>query len=786
MARSYWLFAILFIGGCATVGVSLQGLYGKPEPRHRVVQTLTPGTVDYWSEVKPVVDKRCIVCHGCYDAPCQLKMTSIEGIERGGSTARVYDQSRINKATLTRLFEDAQTVTQWRQLGFHPVLNEYAQTTEANRDASVLYRMLELKRTNPLTADKRLSGEFELGLSRTESCTTAEDFDDYATDHPDWGMPYALPGLNDEEEQVLMSWVEQGGSYTPRPPLPANYQQEVARWERFLNGNSMKEQLVSRYIYEHLSYAHLYFSDLEEGRPRFFSMVRSSTPPGDPLSVIASRRPYDDPRVERPYYRLQEVVSTLVDKTHMPYVLNKQRMDRWSRLFFETDYEVTGLPSYDSQSASNPFITFAELPVISRYKFMLDEARFSISTFIKGPVCRGEVAVDVIRDRFWVFFTDPDNPSEQRLEVFLQSEAEGLQLPASTETIYRPAHYWRIYREQQTNFLASRDQFLADNFGGSGELNLGTIWDGGGINPNAALTVFRHFDSATVEQGMIGGPPKTAWVIDYSLLERIHYLLVAGYDVFGNLGHQLNTRVYMDFLRMEGELNFLAMLPESARKEEQELWYLDADKDLQAYLSSPAFESATRPNINYRTDKPKQELFSLLRKQLTPALPDTHSLAAINDPGLQRELARMSEIKGKSATLLPEVANVLIQSGSDSGDSEDRFVTLLRNSAYTNMTAVFGAKSNRRPDEDSISVVPGFIGAYPNAFYRVNNADIADFVEHAGNLESESDYSDFLDRWGVRRTNEGFWQHSDRVHAGYRRYSPANYGALDYNRLENR
>ncbi len=64
---------------------------------------------------------------------------------------------------------------------------------------------------------------------------------------------------------------------------------------------------------------------------------------------------------------------------------------------------------------------------------------------------------------------------------------------------------------------------------------------------------------------MSASTPKTAWVIDYSLLERIHYLLVAGFDVFGNVAHQLETRLYMDFLRMEGEQNFLFFLPPDER-----------------------------------------------------------------------------------------------------------------------------------------------------------------------------------------------------------------------------
>ena len=32
--------------------------------------------------------------------------------------------------------------------------------------------------------------------------------------------------------------------------------------------------------------------------------------------------------------------------------------------------------------------------------FLLDEAQFTIMNFIKGPVCRGNVALSVIQDRF--------------------------------------------------------------------------------------------------------------------------------------------------------------------------------------------------------------------------------------------------------------------------------------------------------------------------------------------------------------------------------------------------
>ena len=105
-----------------------------------------------------------------------------------------------------------------------------------------------------------------------------------------------------------------------------------------------------------------------------------------------------------------------------------------------------------------------------------------------------------------------------------------------------------------------------------------------GSNPNAALTVFRHLDSASVSFGLVGDYPETAWIIDYPLLERIHYLLVAGFDVYGNVGHQLNTRLYMDFLRMEGEFNFIALLPAAQRDAVRNYWYRDARQSVKDYL----------------------------------------------------------------------------------------------------------------------------------------------------------------------------------------------------------
>ncbi len=777
-----WLIASLLIVGCtAMTAVEMEKRFGTAEPRERLVDVLPAGAVDYWRDIKPIVEGRCIVCHACYDAPCQLKMSSIEGIERGATESKVYDATRIKAVPMTRLFEDAQSVSEWRAKKFFPILNEYADTPQANRDGSVMHRILRLKEQNPLPDTKQLSKSFDLSLDRKQFCAKPETFDKFAKKHPLWGMPYALPGLDDESQGTLLRWLEADAPYTARPPLAPEFVEEIETWEVFLNGDSLKARLSSRYIYEHLFLAHVYFPDISDRQ--FFRMVRSATPPGEPIELIATRRPYSDPGVDRVYYRIEREVGTIVAKTHMPYALDATRMDRWQELFMDADYEVDALPSYAEATASNPFVTFDALPVRTRYKFMLDEAQYTIMTFIKGPVCRGQAALNVINDNFWVFFINPDDPKIELLEDFLSLQSGKLALPASTEDIYRPIKHWREYEKQQQALLAAFDGYLADHqsSGTAVRMDLNMVWDGDGTNDNAALTVFRHFDTATVEKGLVGNPPKTAWLIGYSLLERIQYLLVTGYDVYGNAGHQLLSRVYMDFLRMEGEMSFLLLLPQEARDRERNFWYRDAEKEVTEYMTLPRFESESVPDIDYRTDDEKLELYGMLRERLKAVLPDRYAMTSIRSAAARESLELLNGLVGLPSNLMPQASFIEI-----AGPSGSYYVTLIRNNAHLNITSIFGEKKFRKPDEDALTVVPGFLGAYPNAFFLVNEIELGRFTEQVTALSTESDYARLLDDYGIRRTNPNFWRQSDAFHAAARERLGFEFGIFDYGRFENR
>ena len=116
----------------------------------------------------------------------------------------------------------------------------------------------------------------------------------------------------------------------------------------------------------------------------------------------------------------------------------------------------------------------------------------------------------------------------------------------------------------------------------------------------------------------------------------------------------------------------------------------------------------------------------------------------------------------------------------------DQYVTILHNNAHLNITSMFGEKKERLADEDTLSIIPGFIGSYPNMFFVVDESELAAFVDAISTLQTEDDYAVLLDAYGVRRTNPDFWSNSDTFHSAYQQLNPLEFGVLDYNRLENR
>lgn len=772
------LLCSIFISACSDFTDQLNEDYGNDQERPRQLPIDDLLAQQYREQVMPILEKRCVVCHGCYDAPCQLKLSSPEGIDRGASKNKVYNGQRLLGAEPSRLFIDAHDTKQWRKKGFSAVLNERDQTMLANLQGSVMYQLLLQKERQPQVKGI-LPKEFNYSLDRQDQCPDLNELDTYQAESPLGGMPYGLPNLSRDEFKTLETWIARGAPMSKPLPLAETSLKLIAHWEKKLNGDSIKEQLVARYIYEHLFIAHIYFDALPistEAPPRFFKLVRSSTPSGEPIKVIPTRRPYDDPKVERVYYRLILDRATTLAKTNLPYVLNEQREQLWNKLFYNAQFTINTLPDYQD---FNPFMVFKDIPSSARYQFMLKEAHFTISGFIKGPVCRGQVAVNVINDKFWVFFVEPDSTSNTDVDSFVYSQANNLRLPAESSSNNLSITDWLSYAEGNRQYVKAKSDYIKGAMNHNTGLTLSNIW---ASNENAALTVFRHIDSATVVKGALGKQPKTAWLIDYPILERIHYLLVAGFDVYGNVGHQLTTRLYMDFLRIESETNFISFIPNEVRKATLASWYLGATKELSEYLNDKNLMTARPSGIQFKTAFPKEELLTLLKQYVY----DQPMLQAKNQqyrvPQQDLRLKRLSSLDNPVVLALPQVSFILIEDKKQG----DRAYTLIRHNEHQNVSSLLNEKANRLPLKDNAEIFRGFLGTYPGLIFKVSAADKGDFVSLFLQANTPQKFQQLISLYGVRRSDSKFWSVSDHLHQLYLQQDPIEYGLFDYNRLINR
>jgi hypothetical protein len=112
--------------------------------------------------------------------------------------------------------------------------------------------------------------------------------------------------------------------------------------------------------------------------------------------------------------------------------------------------------------------------------------------------------------------------------------------------------------------------------------------------------------------------------------------------------------------------------------------------------------------------------------------------------------------------------------------------TLIHNDGHTNVASMFHESKRRIPEEDTLTVVPGFLGAYPNAFFKVREADLPRFVDAATHLADEPSFADLMGRYGIRRSDPGFWAHSDLIFGQVESLDYPDRGVLDYSRIENR
>lgn len=753
-----------------------------------VVFNIPTRHIDYLNEVKPLLDKRCAVCHSCYNSPCQLKLDSFEGADRGATKRAVYNGSRLRSMDPTRLFTDAQSTGEWRQKEFFSVTDS---KVSGELNDSIMIEILSHKIKNPKSV-----GEYR---SEANDLTCSENTDElagYLEKHPNNGMPFGFPALKPEEFAIIAGWLVQGAKgpdatrqkvlITPK----ASDAYAIKQWETFLNLDDAKHAMTTRYLYEHLFLAHIKFGTQTN---EYYELFRSKTPPGEPADLVASVRPYDDPGVPRIYYRFRKIHSTIVEKTHMVFGLDDAKLRRVKELFIQPEWlQTPHTVGYDAKMSANPFVAFEQIPPRSRYQFLLDNVNYIIMTFIHGPVCKGQIALNVLNDHFWVMFVDPDHDLSVANPAFMKLHSDKLRMPIEAGSDMRIFNALTDkYKKDAVEFYKARqDYYTTHNYAG---LGYEFIWKGNTAADAPLLTVYRHFDSASVHRGILGNLPKTMWVVDYPLLERIYYALVAGFDVYGTAGHQLALRLYMDQLRVEGESYFLDFMPASRRQEFMQSSYKGIDLKKIDYYSS-----ALPTKISFVTDEPNREFIEyIVNRHIMPAT--NIAFDAVNYergdvayPGLPDQYETTNEyLKAFRAVSKPGTPFFLLMNDHNIKiaymrirlkNGKDLAISIVINQWHSNVTHLFGEKAELDVSKDSADFIPGLIGSYPNYFFDVREEDLPDFFDILAHFDKSPQAFERLAKYGVNRAEDRLWDTYDWFQKRFYEDDPVNSGLFDLNR----
>jgi len=406
----------------------------------------------------------------------------------------------------TRLFTDAQSTEEWRKKEFFSVMDSKA---SGGSNDSIMIEILSHKINNPKSV-----GEYHPEADDLTCSQNSEELGGYLKKHPNNGMPFGFPALKPEEFDIIAGWLVQGAKgpdaaeqeILTRPK--AGDAHAVKQWETFLNRDDAKHAMTARYLYEHLFLAHIKF-----GTPtnEYYELFRSKTPPGEPAHLIATVRPYDDPGVERIYYRFRKIHSTIVHKTHMVFDLDDAKLTRIKELFIKPEWlQRPHTVGYDKKLSANPFVAFEQIPPRSRYQFLLDNSHYIIMTFIHGPVCKGQIALNVINDHFWVMFLDPEYDLSVTYPAFLRLHSDKVRMPIEIGSDMRVFNALTDeYKKAAVEFYKARqDYYTSHLYSGFG---YEALWKGNKASDAPVLTVYRHFDSASVHKGILGNLPKTMW-----------------------------------------------------------------------------------------------------------------------------------------------------------------------------------------------------------------------------------------------------------------------------------
>ncbi|MDD4976527.1 MAG: fatty acid cis/trans isomerase [Bacteriovorax sp.] len=720
---------------------------------------------EFLSKVQPLLAKRCVACHSCYEAPCLMHFTSYEGIQRGLTK---HDSLEVLKTVPRNRTKDAATYLgtnnsprwdqpEWAKRDFFPIF-QLGSNNLLNLDNSIFAMALQHGKENA----PGFSLQPSLYPPAHVCAKDSEELKSIYQKYPQSGMPYALPGLEESEYQVLNEWMQKGApgpsSDTKKVWDEPTSPKTILKFENFFNQTSPKASLTARYIYEHAIMAHIHFS----GTPNdeFYELVRASNSSGVVKELVTEKG--NDPTPAPFVYRLHRIHDVIVRKTHALWELNEGSLVEWTKLFLDPTWDdeaniqahYDSLDSYDRQ---DPMKYFSPIPSKSRFTFMVRNAEMLVGEIVRSPSCSGKIATYAIKDHFWVFFLTAEGN-----EKYQKTKKMSLSFIDKVKDKIKDKVFSNKLSEKASVAINEKD-----------------------IDSKMSLSLFRHDKNVTVHKGLWGGDPQSFWVMDYDNYEDLYYNLVINYKPWGNVMHRVLTWEHMVKNRKVAESRFVDL-------------FLSGDKDC-TNCATWVWDRWENSSFN-RNSNEEMMISTTLKKvqnKILSVMDDTANNQAdtLNDFSnrttdypktiLEKWEQQMLELTHKENIALLKNLPDLIYVKLIDENGEDRIYSLILNKTYTTNNDITRGTIDQNliflPEKNTLIMIKGLIGNHPNLFVTLKIDNAFDFVDKLKMIRSNQDWMALRDQFATHRNTADFWKTYDNFLNWQYRNDPLNAGVIDLN-----
>ena len=100
--------------------------------------------------------------------------------------------------------------------------------------------------------------------------------------------------------------------------------------------------------------------------------------------------------------------------------------------------------------------------------------------------------------------------------------------------------------------------------------------------------------------------------------------------------------------------------------------------------------------------------------------------------------------------------------------------------------ALFGKNHRRQPERDTLSVLPGLVGSYPNQFFAITSDQMEGFITQLQQAQTEASIAQFFSAYGISRNHPQFWANYDSFLQHYRNGKAVQVGVFDLGRYGRR